>query len=642
MRIKPLTLFVRSSLVIALWLGGVYALHNVDSIKPFFFAVKDQTTTIADDTKELSIEWPTDGAHIDNMQAFKASLSNATSSEYIMFWQVDDDRYNQMTTLSASGGMEAPVDLSGWNWKGEGPYRVTFIAQTPTGFELSKKSIQIYRALATSATSSDIVVAGTSSASTDVQTAATLLAGNTSIAFASAATVPTESPVIDVWWPTEGSHVSGVQPLKAVLKGKTIYDYVMTWKTGDGNPTQLIDTVTDTPHKEIPIDFTGWTWKGAGPYVIHLVARTQNGDVLAEKDLTIYTGEGANAPVQVATETQSVTKTIEPAVVAVPAPSTETQTAQKAETKPQTSLRKITSDTAIPTVTPTVSQGTKLYVPPNNAFNQANEWRSTRPADATLMDKVGFSSQGIWFGGWNNDIRSDVSKAVTDASAQNAVPVLVAYNIPGRDCGSYSAGGATNAGEYRSWISSFADGLGDKPAIIVLEPDGLSTMDCLSYIDQAIRLSLLSDAVSILKAHKGAKVYIDAGHAKWLSTDTITDRLKKSGIGKADGFALNVSNFIKTSDNVAYGEIVSRNVGGKHFVVDTGRNGNGPTSNSEWCNPTGRALGEAPTTSTGNSAVDAYLWIKRPGESDGECNGGPRAGAWWPDYALNLSRNAHY
>ncbi|MCW2873942.1 glycoside hydrolase family 6 protein, partial [Actinacidiphila oryziradicis] len=38
--------------------------------------------------------------------------------------------------------------------------------------------------------------------------------------------------------------------------------------------------------------------------------------------------------------------------------------------------------------------------------------------------------------------------------------------------------------------------------------------------------------------------------------------------------------------------------------------------------------------------VDAYLWVKRPGESDGSCRGAPPAGQWWSDYALRLARAA--
>jgi endoglucanase len=32
--------------------------------------------------------------------------------------------------------------------------------------------------------------------------------------------------------------------------------------------------------------------------------------------------------------------------------------------------------------------------------------------------------------------------------------------------------------------------------------------------------------------------------------------------------------------------------------------------------------------------------VKPPGESDGECNGGPAAGRWWPEYALGLAQRA--
>jgi endoglucanase len=49
-------------------------------------------------------------------------------------------------------------------------------------------------------------------------------------------------------------------------------------------------------------------------------------------------------------------------------------------------------------------------------------------------------------------------------------------------------------------------------------------------------------------------------------------------IALADGFTLNHSNFFRTADNVAYGKKVSALIGGKHFVVDTSRNGLGPTT----------------------------------------------------------------
>ncbi|MBA3670963.1 MAG: glycoside hydrolase family 6 protein, partial [Gemmatimonadaceae bacterium] len=120
----------------------------------------------------------------------------------------------------------------------------------------------------------------------------------------------------------------------------------------------------------------------------------------------------------------------------------------------------------------------------------------------------------------------------------------------------------------------------------------------------------------------------------------MADRLRKSGIDGADGFALNVSNFQANSVLMTYGDALSRLVGGKHYVIDTSRNGRGGAARREWCNPPGQALGTLPTTDTRRPLVDAFLWVKVPGQSDGTCNGGPRAGEWWPDYALGLSRAA--
>jgi endoglucanase len=78
-------------------------------------------------------------------------------------------------------------------------------------------------------------------------------------------------------------------------------------------------------------------------------------------------------------------------------------------------------------------------------------------------------------------------------------------------------------------------------------------------------------------------------------------------------------------------------------VIDTSRNGAGPAPDSplDWCNPSGRALGAPPTTATAGAHADAYLWIKRPGESDGSCNrGDPPAGNFVNQFAIDLARNA--
>jgi hypothetical protein len=287
--------------------------------------------------------------------------------------------------------------------------------------------------------------------------------------------------------------------------------------------------------------------------------------------------------------------------------------------------------------------GAKWFIDPNsNARKQADAWRVSRPADAAQMDKIAGQPQADWFGDWSGDIQSAISARVTQVTNAGALPILVAYDIPKRDCGSYSSGGATSPDGYKTWIRSFAAGIGSRRAIVVLEPDALASMDCLSAADQQTRLSLLSDAVSVLGARAGVATYLDAGNSSWQSAATMAARLKSAGVAGARGFSLNVSNFRTTANELSYGDQVSGLTGGKHFVVDTSRNGLGPTSDSQWCNPPGRALGTGTTTSTGDTRADAFVWIKRPGESDGTCNGGPAAGQWWADYALGLAQRAAY
>lgn len=284
--------------------------------------------------------------------------------------------------------------------------------------------------------------------------------------------------------------------------------------------------------------------------------------------------------------------------------------------------------------------GVSLYVGRNEAAErQMVQWRQSRPADARLLELVVSQPTATWFGDWNRDVRADADRLLTDASRSGSVPVLVAYNIPNRDCDQHSAGGVGSASEYRSWVRSLAAGIGNRRAVVVLEPDAVALVSCLTPQGQAERFSLIREAVSLLKRETGATVYIDAGHANWVPEDEVAQRLHLSGVDLADGFALNVSNFVGTAENTAYGERVSRRLGNAHFVIDTSRNG-GSVTPGEWCNPRGAALGQEPTTETSHGLLDALLWIKRPGESDGTCNGGPPAGQWWGEYALGLARGA--
>lgn len=285
--------------------------------------------------------------------------------------------------------------------------------------------------------------------------------------------------------------------------------------------------------------------------------------------------------------------------------------------------------------------GRGLYLAPGSAAQrQADAWRSSRPDDAAQLQKIASTPQATWLGEWSPDVTADVRGQVTAARAQGTTPVFVAYNIPHRDLGQHSAGGADAATQYRAWLDKLARGVkeGGGPAVVILEPDALAQADGLPPALREERYALLREAVAKLK-QSGATVYLDAGNPEWKQPAEMGQRLNQAGVQGADGFALNVSNFFTTEANLAYGEALSAQVGGKHFVVDTSRNGLGPAADRQPINPAGRALGQRPTTQTGHPLADAFLWVKHPGESDGTANGGPRAGTFWPEYALGLARS---
>jgi endoglucanase len=249
--------------------------------------------------------------------------------------------------------------------------------------------------------------------------------------------------------------------------------------------------------------------------------------------------------------------------------------------------------------------------------------------DRELLAKIADKPAAYWLVG------GDPSQAGSIASGAGAsYPVLVAYNIPGRDCGSQSAGGVGGGAEYRGWIDGMASSLQGKQAAIILEPDALA-LGCVPDAEALIRY-----AVTSLRKNPDVAVYIDAGHSNWVPAGDMAARLRGSGIEEATGFALNVSNFEPTQNLINFGKQISSQVGDKPFVVDTSRNGRGPRGS--FCNPAGAGLGEPPTTSTGDPLVHAFLWVKRPGESDGACGecGSVPAGQFCTDYAIELARNA--
>ena len=368
-----------------------------------------------------------------------------------------------------------------------------------------------------------------------------------------------------------------------------------------------------------------------------------------------------------------------------------------------------------------LSPGTELFVNPDSTtLRAAQQLSGQAKADALLLGS--FPSADWFTAGTAKEVRKAVDDVVKAADKAGQVPVLVAYNLPFRDCAQYSAGGATSVAEYTAWVDGFAKGIGNRDAVVILEPDGLGIIPHYTTLDgqrewcqpaeadpataAADRFTMLNHAVDAFAALPNTAVYLDGTHSGWLGVGEITDRLIKAGVERADGFFLNASNYVQTERLEKYGTWVSDCINlsvnswwepgwcgsqyfpanpndfstwgatdatydeayaqtgvtrdpasQAHFVIDTSRNGQGPWTAPAgwegdpevWCNPPDRGLGIRPTTDTGNPLIDAYLWIKVPGESDGRCyrgTGGPEdpirgmvdpaAGQWFPEQAREL------
>jgi endoglucanase len=243
----------------------------------------------------------------------------------------------------------------------------------------------------------------------------------------------------------------------------------------------------------------------------------------------------------------------------------------------------------------------------------------------------------IWLGDQYNvaEVRQVVASNVAAAEKAGTTPVFVVYAIPNRDCGDYSAGGWTPA-EYPVWTQAIADTLAGHRAAVMIEPDSLAMLsNCPD--ETSTRIPLVKQAVEQLAAAQ-VPAYLDAGNSHWVQPAVIAERLKQAGIADARGFFTNVASFYPVDDERAFAEEVSAQTDGAHYVIDVSRNGQG--WKGTWCNPAGVGLGQAPHATYGSSGLDALLWVKTPGISDGSCNGGPDAGVWYASYAQELVRNA--
>jgi endoglucanase len=267
-----------------------------------------------------------------------------------------------------------------------------------------------------------------------------------------------------------------------------------------------------------------------------------------------------------------------------------------------------------------------LFVDPESLAMQAyRRLQTTDPAQAALINQIASQPQAVWLYGDGNGLTT-AERATYNAASAGTYPVFVPFACQ-----------AIPAPDYPLFIAAIAQAISAVNSAVVVEPNVLPQFG-VQYA------AVISASVDTLKASGKTRVYLDAGHAAWRPAAQMSDILNVAGIAKADGFAVNVANFRTTAECLEYGEAISRLVHGKPFIIDTSRNGRGP-HDVDTCNPPGRGLGANPLwePDRGHSPLlDAYLWIKRPGESDGDgpdCNGGPPHGQWWEDYAVALVNN---
>ena len=270
----------------------------------------------------------------------------------------------------------------------------------------------------------------------------------------------------------------------------------------------------------------------------------------------------------------------------------------------------------------------------------------------------------IWIGDWDAAPQSRITGYVTQ-SAGKVLPLCI-YGYPRNK---YSTGGFDSLTNYKKWIDAISKGIGSGPCLLVLEPDVLGLQ--IKMADGTSPETALLYAVNKFKANNvNTSVYIDA--ALWTDPVSQSARLRAAGIANASGFVTNIANFRSNVEMIAYCErvnaqLIQDGVTGRKYMIDTGRNGNGPLTsafgpaaqpwlsrNEDWLNPPGRGLGLSPRAHPDPSkpAYYACVWVKLPGSSDGNNPGAtwtspyfkspaPTAGIYWLEWIKDCLSNTN-
>jgi cellulose 1,4-beta-cellobiosidase len=346
--------------------------------------------------------------------------------------------------------------------------------------------------------------------------------------------------------------------------------------------------------------------------------------------------------------------------------------------------------------------GAAFFIDPDYAARVEATARR-HPDEADAIRKVATQPTALWLDSVAKVAKVpswlDEAKKQQIANGRPTALMLVLYDLPNRDCAANSSEGELRVeknGEAR-YRNEFIDPLAalfqshaDQPIVVILEPDSLANLATNMGLPSCVAArSVYRDAtVYALKkfALPNVSVYLDAGHAGWLGWDDNREKIAKvykkvlveaGGTQMIRGFVTNVSNYthLRNRDGAVLeptdpcpneltyvkmlGETLSMyGIKDKGFLIDTSRNGKGGirTKWGNWCNIKGAGLGERPRAQP-EPGVDAFVWIKPPGESDGtsdpkqprfdeacvspdSAKGAPQAGEWFESYFLDLVRNA--
>lgn len=282
----------------------------------------------------------------------------------------------------------------------------------------------------------------------------------------------------------------------------------------------------------------------------------------------------------------------------------------------------------------------------------------------------------------------------------NEIFGLVVYDLPGRDCAAKASNGELMVGElnkYKGYVDQIAALIkkyNNVAFALVIEPDSLPNLvtnadlqtcrDAKDGYEQGVAYALRTLNLD------NVAMYVDAGHGGWLGWDAnlhpgaeeLAKVYKAAGSPRhVHGFSTNVAGwnawdltpgeFSGTSDAKynkcqnekiyveTFGPLLVQNGMPGKAIVDTSRNAvQGLRAEwGDWCNVNGAGFGARPTSSTGSSYADAFVWVKPGGESDGTSDSSsarydsfcgksdafkpsPEAGQWNEAYFEMLIKNA--